>query len=191
MGFGKKFKKALKKAEKKIKSAGRSIDGAFHSSSSSSDPVEAAPSPVAPPVTSGTVDRTPTDLIGDSANSMTADQLNADIMRKKWDQFEQSDMPYIMKYANRVVGGQDTVDAVNQARGGVNRGFEIADQAQQRSDASLGLGLSNAQQVDRKADVKRSQTAALVDAENSAWTAGKDRENALLAGSHMPKAQGR
>lgn len=115
------------------------------------------------------------------------DDINAEIRRRDWNQFEQNDMPYMLNYADAITSGVHQQRAVDQAVNGVNKGFELAAQNQQMRDAGLGVGLSDAMKADRASDIQRNKTASLVDAENNARLAGKDRENALLAGSHMPR----
>lgn len=123
----------------------------------------------------------------DGANGRSFEDINADIRRRDWNQFEQNDMPYILNYGDAITSGVHQQRAVDQAVGGVNKGFEIAAHNQQMRDTGLGVGLSDTMKADRANDIQRNKTASLVDAENNARLAGKDRENALLAGSHMPR----
>lgn len=129
-------------------------------------------------------------LIGDSMTGKSHDAINAEIKRRKWDEFEKNDMPYILNYADTITSGEYTQRAVDQAREGVDRGFNLAQQSQQMRDTGMGIGLSDMQKTDRSSDMKRNKTAALIDAENNARLAATDRENALLAGSMLPKAGG-
>lgn len=125
-------------------------------------------------------------LIGGTMNGKKYDDINAEIQRRQWDEFEKNDKPYILNYADDITSGKYTENAINQARTGINTAYQQAEQSQDFRDRSLGVGLSSAQQVDRKADTARSKTASLIDAENNARLAATDRDNALLAGSHMP-----
>jgi len=129
-------------------------------------------------------------LIGDSMAGKSYDAINAEIKRRKWDEFEKNDMPYILNYADTITSGEYTERAVDQAREGVDRGFNLAQQSQQMRDTGMGIGLSDMQKTDRASDMSRNKTAALIDAENNARLAATDRENALLAGSMLPKAGG-
>ena len=124
-------------------------------------------------------------LLGDTSG-MKADDLNALIKRKDWEQFEKQDIPYILNYADSVTSGVHTDRAINQARSTVDKGYAIAQQTQQMQDRGTGVALSDAVKADRVSDMQRNKTASLIDAENNARLAGKDRENALIAGSHMP-----
>lgn len=126
-------------------------------------------------------------LIGDSMAGRSYTDVSADITRMNWDQFEQNDMPYILNYSQDIVSGRHRQRGIDQAKEGVNRGFALSEASQQRRNDGLGLGLSDAQVNDNKSDSQRDKTAALVDASNKASLAGLDRENALLAGSHLPK----
>lgn len=128
-------------------------------------------------------------LIGDSLAGKSADDINAEIKRRNWEQFEKNDMPYIFDYANEITSGKHFDRAIDQARTSVNRGFSLAEAGQQRRDTGFGVSLSDAAKADRAGDMQRNKTAALIDAENNARLAAKDRENALLAGSHMPGGQ--
>ena len=127
--------------------------------------------------------------IDKSDPSTEASDTYAELIRTQWEDFEKKDMNYIRDYANRIVSGQDITDSLNQATEGVNRGFDLSQNTQLRQQAGLGLGLSEAQRLDQAADQKRNRTASLVDAQNAAYTAAKDRQDALLAGAHMPKTQ--
>lgn len=135
----------------------------------------------------GTVDDSA--LIGDSMDGKSTDKINAEIKRRQWDQFEKNDMPYIMNYATEITSGKHYQRAIDQARDGVERGFGLAESAQKMRDNDLGVSLSEASKADRSSDMARNKTAALIDAENNARLAAKDRENALIAGSHMPGGQ--
>ena len=129
-------------------------------------------------------------LIGNSLDGKSFDDVNADIKRREWNEFAANDRPYILNYADEITSGKHLERAIDQARTGVEQGFNQAQTSQEMRDKGMGVGLSDAQQTDRASDVSRSKTAALIDAENNARLAGTDRENALLAGSHMPKAGG-
>lgn len=129
-------------------------------------------------------------LIGDSLKGKSFDKINAEITRRKWDQFEKDDKPYILNYADEITSGKYVDRAVDQAVQGVNQGFAQAENTQSMRDSSMGIGLSSAQVSDRRSDMARNKTASLIDVENNARTAATDRENALLAGSHMPKTGG-
>lgn len=124
-------------------------------------------------------------LLGDTSG-MKADDLNALVKRKDWEQFEKKDIPYILNYADSITSGVHTDRAINQARSTVDKGYAIAQQTQQMQDRGTGVALSDAVKADRASDMQRNKTASLIDAENNARLAGKDRENALIAGSHMP-----
>lgn len=125
-------------------------------------------------------------FIGDNMNGRSFDSINAEIKRRDWDNFEKEDKPYILNYADEITSGKYLDRAINQARDGVEQGFNQAESSQKMRDQGLGVGLSQAQISDRGSDLKRGKTASLIDAENNARIAGTDRENALLAGSHMP-----
>ena len=122
-------------------------------------------------------------LIGNSMSDKSYDEVNAAITRKQWDDFEQDDMPYILEYADSITSGKYTDRAIQQARDGINKGFESANKTQQMRDSGMGVNLTEAQRADREKDMGRKKTAALVDAENAARLAATDRENAALSGS--------
>lgn len=128
--------------------------------------------------------------IGNSLDGKSFDEINAEITRRKWDQFEKNDKPYILNYADEITSGKYVDRAVDQAVQGVNQGFAQAENTQSMRDSSMGIGLSSAQVSDRRSDMARNKTASLIDVENNARTAATDRENALLAGSYMPKTGG-
>jgi hypothetical protein len=125
-------------------------------------------------------------LLGNSLDGKSFDDVNAEIKRRDWNEFAANDRPYILNYADEITSGKHLDRAISQARTGVEQGFNQAQETQTMRDKGMGVGLSDAQQSDRVSDVGRSKTAALIDAENNARLAGTDRENALLAGSHMP-----
>jgi hypothetical protein len=125
-------------------------------------------------------------LIGNSLDGKSFDDVNAEIKRRDWNEFAANDRPYILNYADEITSGKHLGRAVDQARTGVEQGFNQAQSAQEMRDKGMGVGLSDAQKSDRVSDVSRNKTAALIDAENNARLAGTDRENALIAGSRMP-----
>ena len=204
MGLGKKLKKAAKSAVKTVKSVGSSIEKGVKSGLKNIDPtsVEGRQNLLGGALLGGVgglalgATGITSELLGKisdsgsgSSSSSDADDTYANLIREQWEDFEKKDMNYIRDYANRIVSGQDITDSLNQATEGVNRGFDLSRNTQLRQQAGLGLGLSQAQTQDQIADRKRNQTASLVDAQNSAYTAAKDRQDALLAGAHMPKTQ--
>lgn len=125
-------------------------------------------------------------LLGNSMDGKSFDEVNAEIQRRDWDNFDKNDKPYILNYADEITSGKYLDRSIEQARQGVEQGFNQAESAQNMRDKDLGVGLSSAQIEDRRTDLARGKTAALIDAENNARLAGTDRDNALLAGSHMP-----
>jgi hypothetical protein len=125
-------------------------------------------------------------LLGNSLDGKSFDDVNAEIKRRDWNEFAANDRPYILNYADEITSGKHLGRAIDQSRKGVEQGFKQAQQTQVMRDKGMGVGLSDAQKSDRASDVGRGKTAALIDAENNARLAGTDRENALLAGSHMP-----
>lgn len=126
-------------------------------------------------------------LLSGNMQGKSFDDVNAEITRSQWNEFDKNDKPYILNYADEITSGKYTDRAVSQARDGVNQGFALTDATQQMRDSGMGVGLSAAQTADRTSDMARSKTASLIDAENNARLAATDRDNALLAGSHMPK----
>jgi hypothetical protein len=125
-------------------------------------------------------------LIGNSMDGKSYDDINAEIQRRDWDEFEENDKPYILNYADEITSGKYLERSISQATENVNDGFKQAKSSQDMRNKGLGLELSQAQIKDRSSDFSRGKTASLIDAENNARLAGTDRENALLAGSHMP-----
>jgi hypothetical protein len=125
-------------------------------------------------------------LLENSFDGKSFDDVNAEIKRRDWNEFAANDRPYILNYADEITSGKHLGRAIDQSRTGVEQGFKQAQQTRVMRDKGMGVGLSDAQKSDRASDVGRSKTAALIDAENNARLAGTDRENALLAGSHMP-----
>lgn len=127
-------------------------------------------------------------LIGDSMNGKSFDDVDAEIQRSNWDQFEENDMPYILDYSHELVSGKHRERAIEQAEEGINKGFGLSQATNQRRTSDLGLDLSADQTSDRTADFQRNKTKSMVDAKNKANRAGIDRENALLAGTHLPNS---
>ena len=198
MGFGKKFKKAAKKVGKTVSSGVKSVGDSIESGIKALDPTTkegllniatGGMYGVSTGLASYAGDKL--GLGGNSGGSekTEADDIYANLIRDQWEGFEKKDMNYIRDYANRIVSGKDITDSLSQATEGVNRGFDLSQNTQLRQQAGLGLGLNDAQRLDQAADQKRNRTASLVDAQNAAYTAAKDRQDALLAGAHMPKTQ--
>ena len=201
MGLGKSLKKAAKSAVKTVKSVGKSVEKGVKSGLKNIDPTSVAGRQNLiggallggvgglALAASGLVSKTLSKKSGIGGSSGKADDIYANLIREQWEGFETKDMPYIRDYAKRIVSGQDITDSLRQATEGVNRGFDLSQNTQLRQQAGLGLGLSEVQKTDQAADQKRNRTASLVDAQNAAYTAAKDRQDALLAGAHMPKTQ--
>lgn len=193
MGLGKKLKKAAKSAGKAVKSGLKNIDPTSVAGRQNliGGALLGGVSGIGL-AASGVGSKLASKISGSgsgSGSSGKADDIYANLIREQWEDFEKKDMNYIRDYANRIVSGQDITDSLNQATEGVNRGFDLSQNTQLRQQAGLGLGLSETQRLDQAADQKRNRTASLVDAQNAAYTAAKDRQDALLAGAHMPKTQ--
>lgn len=129
-------------------------------------------------------------LIGDSMDTQSFDELNAEIQRKSWDQFAENDIPYILDYSYDLVSGKHRERAIEQAKDGVNKGFGLSQATSKRRTSDLGLDLSSHQKNDRQSDFQRNKTKSLIDAQNKASRAGIDRENSLLAGTQLPNVGG-
>lgn len=113
-----------------------------------------------------------------------ANDLYAEITRAQWNDFVENDIPYLKDYAAEITSGQTITDAVNDAASANTAGYAAARGSLGRQQAGLGLSLSSAESKNQSADLQRAEGLSAVDAVNSARTAAKDRQSALLSGSY-------
>jgi hypothetical protein len=113
-----------------------------------------------------------------------ANDLYAEITRAQWNDFQENDIPYLKAYADEITSGQTITDAVTDASKANTAGYASARESLGRQQSGLGLALSSRESANQKADLQRSEGLSAVDAVNSARTAAKDRQSALLSGSY-------